>query len=256
MLEFEFAENYLNHFKYNGVDSLSMGLVVDKKENVYGAPRPRVETVYIPGRGTLIYETNADPLDNAECEDFSIRFTCHVLPDSEHDLPTLARKIHAWLYGKTAFKRLEDSYDPDYYREAYVKDSASIEGIAAALLGKIKITFTARAYKYALGGEITKELTTSGTALYNPEAFTARPLVTVYGSGDVTLYFNDRSISIDDIEDFITIDSFDMVAYKGDELQNDKLNSQYFPRLVSGKNTISWAGNVTQVDITPRWCSL
>lgn len=256
LLEFEYAEKYLNHFTYGGINSLSMGLVVDYKENVYGAPRPVVETAYIPGRGTVIYETNADPLDNAECEDFSLRFTCHVLPDEEHDLPTLARKIYAWLYAKTAFKRLEDSYDPDYFREAYVKDAASVEDIAAALLGKVKITFTARAYKYALGGELKKTFTAPGGTLYNAEAFTARPLVTVYGSGDVTLYFNDRAISIKEIEDSLTIDSFDMIAYKEDTLFNSKLNSQYFPRLVPGKNTISWAGNVQRVEIVPRWCSL
>lgn len=256
MLEYEYADAYLNHFTYGGISSLAMGLIVEKKENIYGSPRPIVETVYIPGRGTLIYESAADPLDNAECEDFPITFTCHVLPEKENDLPTLAKKIHAWLYGKTAFKRLTDSYDPDYYREAYVRDSASIEDIAAALLGKIEITFTARAYKYALGGELPRELTVSGTTIFNAEAFTARPLVTVNGSGDATIYFNDRAISIDDIDGYITIDSFSMVAYKGTQIQNNKLNSQYFPRLVPGINTISWAGNVSSVIITPRWCSL
>lgn len=253
MLEYQ---GLINSFTYKGISSLEMGLVVENKENIYGRPAPKVETVYIPGRGTLIYETQADPLDNAECEDFPVTFTCHVWPDEERDLRTLAMEIHAWLYGKTEFARLEDSYDPDYYREAYVDEAVSVKDIAAALMGKLTITLTCRAYKYATSGEIPRTITESGTMLYNGEAFTAKPVLTVYGSGAVTLYFNDRALSISSIDDHITIDSDQLIAHKDGVLQNSRLNSQYFPRLVPGKNVISWAGNVDRIVITPRWCAL
>ena len=100
---------HINSFTYRGRNSLDFGLVVESKTGVYGAPVPIVETVRVPGRGTLILNNKVDPLDNEEYEDIEIRFTCHVLPDPEQDLHILARKIYAWLYGSVEFARLEDT---------------------------------------------------------------------------------------------------------------------------------------------------
>jgi phage-related protein len=47
-----------------------------------------------------------------------------------------------------------------------------------------------------------------------------------------------------------------MNAYKGDTLQNNKMLVGAFPKLAAGDNNISWAGNVTKIEIVPRWCKL
>lgn len=247
---------YINSFTYNGQNSLDFGLMVESKENVYGSASPIVETVSVPGRGTLILNNKADPLDNEEYEDIGISFTCCVIPEDGQDLHILARKIYAWLYSRIEFQVLTDTYEPNYYRLGYCREQASVEDIARALAGRIKITFTCRAFKRAAVGDTEITVESSGTEIYNHEKFTALPLVTVYGSGDVVLYFNQRQISINDIDGYITLDSENLNAYKGNANQNSKLVSQYFPKLVSGMNTVSWTGSVTKVEIIPRWVSL
>lgn len=246
---------HINSFTYRGRNSLDFGLVVESKTGVYGAPVPIVETVRVPGRGTLILNNKVDPLDNEEYEDIEIRFTCHVLPDPEQDLHILARKIYAWLYGNVEFARLEDTYEPNYYREAYIGQQSSVEDVAAALAGKIEIPFTCRAFKRHVAGDEVITLTAAGK-VFNHEQYTSKPAVTLYGSGSAVLYINDRQISITGIDGHITLDSELFEAHKDGTRQNTALTSQVFPRLVSGVNEVSWAGNVTRVEIIPRWVSL
>lgn len=59
-----------------------------------------------------------------------------------------------------------------------------------------------------------------------------------------------------DVNEYIEIDGEIMNAYKGDLLQNSKMVTELFPKLTAGANNISWAGNVTKVEIIPRWCRL
>ena len=47
-----------------------------------------------------------------------------------------------------------------------------------------------------------------------------------------------------------------MNAYKDKQLQNNKMLTTLFPKLAAGANNISWIGNVTKVEIIPRWTKL
>lgn len=88
------------------------------------------------------------------------------------------------------------------------------------------------------------------------EGFTATPYIKITGSGGITLYVNNRAHTFKDVNEYIEIDGEIMNAYKGDLLQNSKMVTTLFPKLVAGANNISWAGNVTKVEIIPRWCRL
>ena len=78
----------------------------------------------------------------------------------------------------------------------------------------------------------------------------------IYATGAITLYINDRAHTFKEIEDYIEVDSALLNAYKGDTLQNNKMTTTLFPKLVAGENKIRWAGNVKKIDIVPRWCCL
>ena len=127
--------------------------------------------------------------------------------------------------------------------------------MAAALAGKIEIPFTCRAFKRHVAGDEVITLTAAGK-VFNHEQYTSKPAVTLYGTGSAVLYINDRQISITGIDGHITLDSELFEAHKDGTRQNTALTSQVFPRLVSGVNEVSWAGNVTRVEIIPRWVSL
>ena len=47
-----------------------------------------------------------------------------------------------------------------------------------------------------------------------------------------------------------------MNAYKGDLLQNNKMLTGTFPKLAAGVNDISWTGDVSKIEIIPRWVKL
>lgn len=245
----------INSFSYNGKNSLDMGLIVSEKENIFGSPKPVVNVVNIPGRGNLILSSKSDPLDNEEYEDFQKTYKCYALPEDGRSVESTARAIHAWLYRDTSYKKLEDSYEREYYRYAYVSEQMSVEEIAARILGQVEIKFTCHAYKFAKSGDRAIAME-KARSLYNTEGFTAYPLIRIYGSGDVTLYINNRAHSFTGIEEYIEVDSRLLNAYKGDALQNNKMLSTVFPKLEPGENVIHWAGKVSCVEITPRWCSL
>ena len=250
----EFYED-INSFTYGDKNSLDMGLVVYEKENIYGSPKPVITKVNIPGRGDVILNNKTDPLDNDEYEDFTMIFKCYVMPEEYQNLETVAQNIKLWLYKNVQYTRLETSYEPNYYRLAYVAKEMTVEEIAAELLGTLEIEFTCHPYKYACDGEKTLTLTKE-TNIFNTEGLTAYPYLKIHGTGAITLYINDRAHSFKNVEDYIEVDSALLNAYKGDVLQNNKMLTTLFPKLVPGENKIRWAGNVSKVDIVPRWCSL
>lgn len=254
----------VNNIVFNDINSKDLGLLVSSTQSPYGSPKPVVETVNIPGRGNLILNRKADPKDNDEYEDIKKRYSVHVIPDpvAEQNTEMLARAIYRWLYQHgTTYRRLEDSYEPGYYRQAYVAEMMSVERIAQGLMSRLDIDFTCKAYKYRTSGStpVTIMGTAGGGMIYNPEGFTAYPLITVYGAGDISLFINERNydFTIPDEDDFIRIDSEKMNSYRTNSaLKNSNTRFKYYPKLEAGENIITWNGSVTKIDIVPRWCTL
>ena len=122
-------------------------------------------------------------------------------------------------------------------------------------LGVVDIRFKAKPYKYLKEGD-TIQTITAPTTLVNPESFTAKPYMKIFGSGEITIYINDRAHSFKAIEGYIEVDSDMLNAYKGEETANNKMLTNLFPKFVPGENRISWLGNVTKIEIRPRWCTL
>ena len=104
---------------------------------------------------------------------------------------------------------------------------------------------------YAAGIEDVM-ITTGSYVLVNPGSVYAEPIITVYGSGDITLIVNESFVELDGIEDSITLNSVIQEAYKGEMLLNEKMAGD-FPVLKPGNNLTSWTGTVSRVVIEPNW---
>ena len=98
--------------------------------------------------------------------------------------------------------------------------------------------------------EIT--VTTSGAFITNPGSVYSEPVITVYGSGEITLMVGMTIVELDGITDSITLDTPLMEAYKDMTSMNGCMSGD-FPTLLPGSNAISWTGNVTKVVIQPNW---
>lgn len=89
---------------------------------------------------------------------------------------------------------------------------------------------------------------------------TSRPIITIYGQGDIGVYIND--VEVLDIalgnEQYITLDSTEMDAYKDSpaNLKNRLVTGDYSKlALNAGANKIRFTGNVTKYEISKysRW---
>ena len=86
----------------------------------------------------------------------------------------------------------------------------------------------------------------------------SRPVLTITGSGTINLSLNGNQIFVIDMGNYtsITIDTNNMNAYNGSNLLNRNVTGDYDDfQLNVGKNTISWTGTITQIEIDnySRW---
>lgn len=150
-------------------------------------------------------------------------------------------------------------YDPAYVYSMVVINEPSFQGDASGLRG-VPFSFDASfaPFKKRVGGSKVIPLT-SFTRLFNPERYFSDPRIKIYGNGDISIFINGRETKFLSVEGVIEIDSDPdvMEVYKEDSgaLINlhKKFVRQNFPRLDRGWNEISWKGNVTKIEIEPRW---
>lgn len=236
-----------NQFIYNGKRSFDdMCLIITETPPFVVAERD-ITFTSIPGRSGDLIE------DGGSYKNVTLTYAVAVLSDP-FNLPLLVKKVATWLGRPGGYAILSDTYDPHYFR--YAKFSGSLN-IADLLLkiGTAQLNFNAKPFKYSFDGQQTITLGAAGT-VYNPEGFASVPYIKITGNGNITLSVGNASFAFRDVDGYIEINGDIMAAYKGTELQNDKISFSTFPTLAPGANAISTTGKVSKIEIVPRWCAL
>ena len=236
----------INQFKYKGISSADMGIIITKSPNIGSAERDE-EYISVPGKSGDVIN------DNGRFKNITVSYEAALLSD-DRPLDLMARKIKAWLQGETGYFKLTDTYDPNYFRMAAYSGSIDIED-KIRKIGITTLNFNCKPFKYRIDGENDIEIT-KATTLYNPEEWESLPYIKIVGSGAVTLHINNNSFYISAIDDYIEINSELQSAYKSNTLQNSKINFATFPTLSAGTNNISWVGSVSKIIIKARWCCI
>lgn len=166
----------------------------------------------------------------------------------------VASKLVQWLHSASGYARLEDSYEPDFYRMAMYKDSGSISNIYSKA-GQIEISFDCKPQRYLKSGEVS-DLFTFNTEYRNPTDFPSKPKIVVHGSGSGTVKIGAYEITIFNILDGMTVDCEIQDTYKDNINCNSIVSISEYPKIIAGNNTISMSGGVTSIEITPRWWML
>lgn len=166
----------------------------------------------------------------------------------------VASKLVQWLHSASGYARLEDSYEPDFYRMAMYKDSGSISNIYSKA-GQIEISFDCKPQRYLKNGEVS-DLFTSNTEYRNPTDFPSKPKIVIHGSGSGTVKIGEYEITIFNILDGMTVDCEIQDTYKNDINCNSRVSIAEYPKIIAGNNMISMSGGVTSIEITPRWWML
>lgn len=235
---------------FNGISSVDRDIFVETPP-AYELPEKDYETIHVPGRNGDIF-VDKGSYKNVKRE-YSIA-ACSF--DERYDnFLYSATQISSWLHSAAGYARLEDSYEPDYYRLASFCDSGNIENIFGRA-GKATIEFDCAPQRFLKFGERTFSFSASGS-IFNPTIQKAKPIITVYGDGDGALTIGAYSVSISSISESITINSEIGDAYKGSTNLNSSVTlSNDFPVLVPGTNNISFSGGITSVSIVPKWWTL
>lgn len=223
-------------FKFKGIDSRKMGIRVTKMPETT-RPERRIESLKVAGRNGSLHT------DEGVYESYDKSMECAIINRGKID------EITAWLVGSG---EMIFSTEPDKVYEVMISNKIDISAMMRTFQ-KFMVTMDTQPFKYNVNafGD-TLELTKAMNVLNHGTVY-SQPIVTVYGSGDITLSINGQDFPLYGVEESLTIDSEMMEVFKGDTSQNSKYGAMGFPRLEPGENSISWSGNVEKVVIEPKW---
>lgn len=211
----------------------------------YAYPERDYTVTHIPGR-------NGDIIQDNGCYK-NVERTYEVSFDAPNeDFATYANSVSAWLHSTTGYARLEDSYEPNYYRMATYQESNIFENLYNQA-GTATIVFECKPQRFLKTGDNAIAIQNSLTII-NPTGFEAYPLFKVTGTSGV-LTVNGNSITFSSINDFVMLDCELQDAYKENINKNSTISGT-FPVLKPGSNTISWIGGISSVTMKPRWWTI
>ena len=221
-----------SYFIFKGQSSLDKNIIVNKLPS-FERPQADIEKVTVQGRDGFLTNnlgTYQSIIKSCECS----------LDDGDID------DICDWLTGTG---EVIFSNEPDKKYKATIINKIPFSKIIPTFHTFI-VQFECQPHKYAVSNnKIT--LTTSGTKIYN-KGTTSRPVIKIYGTGNIDLTINSNVIHLTNVIDYVTIDSELMDCYKDTVLKNNNMNGD-FPVLKNGANTISWTGTVSKIEVTPNW---
>lgn len=123
------------------------------------------------------------------------------------------------------------------------------------------VTFHVQPFKYSAVDDTFTENIADGVdnfSIFNRGNYISRPTMTIYGSGTINLSINGAELFVIDIgsAEYITLDGASRNAYQGEILMNRSVIGNLDNLVLNiGTNSISWTGNVTQIEIEnfSRW---
>lgn len=232
---------------YNGRSSKEIGLEVETFPS-YQTPKRSYEKVHIPGR-------NGDLLIDNGCWENVSRTYLVSIGSYDRFYYEMMNKVSEWLHSATSYSKLEDSYEPEYYRLGVYLEDFSISNILDQG-GKATIEFDCKPQRFLKIGDESIEITET-TELQNPTGFPSRPVIKVYGTGSGTIVVGNYTIKISDIGSQIIIDSEIQDAYYDKINKNQVITlSNGFPELNKGYTSIGFSGGISKLEVIPKWFTL
>ncbi len=226
-----------DYFIWKGIKSLDKGVVASKLPP-YTMAEERLEHIKVPARaGSLTKKEGEDVY-----EDMTVPVECFIRDDSA------IAGLDAWLKGSGP---VEFPNWPAGYYEARIVNQIPLERILAGRAHR-RFTINFRLQPFRQRHEAkSRTLTEVAQFVENEGSIAAAPVITVRGSGDITLMVGLEIIELIGISQGITIDSALQEAYWGSANMNNSMIGIY-PLLGPGRTAVSWEGSVSSVEIVWR----
>ena len=156
---------------------------------VYDSPAADVESTSVPGRNGDIITENART-GRRRYQNVDIKYKAFFF----NGLPAKTAAVKAWLLSPIGYQKLQDTYDPDFFRMAVCKD-ALVFDVTAQKAAEMGLTFNCKPQRWSVDGQRSIRLESRAT-LKNPFAFPAQPIFKVYGDSGGELYVGEEKITI------------------------------------------------------------
>lgn len=229
----------LSYIYYNNQNSNDLGLIIEKTPDI-PSTNIKYATIDIDGGETLT--------KNQGFNDITLKFDFAYFAGPEEYMMKKSR-IDTWLLNSIGNYLI---YSLDEFT-AYKVKQVQIDNTTTTsrILRHFSVTFTCTGLKYMASGLKPIEVI-NGMTLNNFGSYEAKPLIKIYGSGNITVTIGGKSFTINNVSSYVSVDSEIKECYK-DSTNKGRDMAGDWPVLPIGLNTISWTGNITKVEITPRW---
>lgn len=186
----------VNSITFGGINSADYGIYIGG-EGTFNAPVRDVEMVEVPGRnGNLI-------VDNGRFKNIEVKYTAI---NQEPDLATFRTNLAAFrnaLASQKGYQRLTDTFHPDEFRMATLKDGIEINPIDYNTASEFELIFDCKPQRFLTSGEVLSLLVANPYTLVNPTLFEASPRFEIYGYGDIDIDGQVITINNQPIEDVL-----------------------------------------------------
>lgn len=239
----------MRKFWFDGRCCTDFGMI-PSGAGTYNAPERDVEIISVEGRsGDLIR-------DNGRFKNVTVSYPVSIC----RDFPEKAAAARGWLLSKAGYRRLEDDYAPDYFRLAMFKGPVNFDVKFLNRAAEATLSFNCKPQRYLKTGEYAMPLAAPGV-LRNPTGFPALPRITLYGTGAGELTVGGVTVQVKSMTDHLILDSETQNAFQVADSgayvnQNANIYAPEFPVLAEGETTVSWSGDITKIEIIPRWWTL
>ena len=211
-----------------------------------------VEVLEIPGRNGGVIVDNK----RYKIVDFPLHFRMRRLKESVN-IESQIKSATSWLSQLYGFKDLTWIGESEFIYRAGLNGKAVFKRITASHVD-ISVPIRFQPFKYYKDTYSTVRALKSGESFQNKGTQPAYPIITLTGTGNVTLTVNDKTFVIKNITEGVVIDCENQVVtdLTKKHSQMDKVYSYPFPNLKIGSNTISWDNTGFTGTIIERWCEL
>lgn len=177
-------------------------------------------------------------------KDIIIPVECNFVADNPKEI---FRRVKHWLNNIEDDKLIFTDDDRWFYKVVNIEIGTM--DVKFKRKGEFTINFTCRGWQYSLDGDQFITIN-NNTMLYNQHD-KSKPLIYLEGNGEITITINNNKFKIL-VKDYLYIDSELEIAYRE---KTDCLNIDDgdYPVLTYGENNISFTGNVSKIEIKPRW---
>lgn len=194
-------------------------------------------------------------IDKSYYDNVPLSLDCYFKAPSIEETSHYQNLVTRWLdFGN--YTQTEFMYDPHYTYLAAI-ESEPIFQLKNSRVIPYSFALELLPFKLNKSGLYKRKFSKS-IELVNPEQYPSNPEIHIFGQGDIRLTINNQSIMLKGVVNDIQLDceEKECFRYMNDILINQShLKFGNYPVLETGLNKIEVVGNVSRVEIIPRWCT-